>query len=133
MLPRSIVLIRRLLQQDPIYVMQPQYSRDSYRTLVLSIIRHWNDSGNILNGALITNSCIIATIATLRYIPERRLKQICLQLMDIPTRIRLITSIHASRQAVTSFFIETALSPGNRSFRVMLLAHLLKQNTYNYQ
>jgi hypothetical protein len=37
MLPKSVALIGRLLQQDPIYAMQPQYSRDSHRTLVLSI------------------------------------------------------------------------------------------------
>jgi hypothetical protein len=29
-------------------------------------------------------------------------------------------------------FMETALSPGNRNFRVTLLAYLLKQNTYSY-
>jgi Reverse transcriptase (RNA-dependent DNA polymerase) len=36
-LPKSVALIGRLLQQDPIYTMQPQYSRDSHRTLALSI------------------------------------------------------------------------------------------------
>jgi hypothetical protein len=117
--------------------MQPQCSRDSYRILVLSISRHWNGSGDTLNGASITNSYIIAIIAILRHIPEQRLKQrlkqIYLQLVDIPTQIRLAVSTHASRQATISFFMEIALSPGNRSFRVMLLAYLLKQNTCNYQ
>jgi hypothetical protein len=37
MLPKSVTLIRRLLQQNPIYAMQPQHSRDSHRTLALSI------------------------------------------------------------------------------------------------
>src|SRR5258708_40047264 len=133
MLPKSAALIGRLLQQDPIYAMQPQCSRDSHRTLVLSISRDWNGSGDTLNGASITNSYTMATTATSRHIPEQRSKQTYLQLVDIPTQIGLAASTHASRPAATSFSMKTALSPGNRSFRVMLLAHLLKQNTYNYQ
>jgi hypothetical protein len=71
-------------------------------------------------------------MAILRHIPERRPKQTCLQLVIIPTQIELIALTHANRQAATSSFIETALSPENRNFKVTLLAHLLKQNTYNY-
>jgi hypothetical protein len=75
----------------------------------------------------------MATTVTSRHIPEQRLKQTYLQLVDIPTQIGLAASTHANRQAATSFSMKTALSPENRSFKVILLAHLLKQNMYNYQ